>query len=191
MPLVNAPPWKLERYRAMLLLLARLLRLDPRLQARFDASDLVHEALLKAWRGLPDFRGTTEAELIAWLQSILNNEAIQLVRHAMADKRTPALERAWQAAVDDSTARLDPPWLADQQPSPSELAQRHELQLRLAQAMEQLPDDQRDVVILFHFHGLPVAAIAAQLGRTEKSVSGLLLRGRQRLRALLGEEFAS
>jgi RNA polymerase sigma-70 factor (ECF subfamily) len=187
----NATRWKIERYRALLLLRARLLLLDPRLQARFDASDLVNDALLKAWRGLEEFRGTTEAELIAWLQTILGNEAIRLIRHAFADRRTPALEQAWQAAIDDSTVRLDPPWLADKQPSPGELAQKHEMQLRLAAAMDKLLDDQRDVVILFYYHGLPAADIAAQLGRTESSVRKLLDRGRQRLRELLADESES
>ena len=45
--------------------------------------------------------------------------------------------------------------------------------------------DQRDVVLLRDVQGRSVADIAAQLGRTEKSVAGLLLRGRGRLRQLL------
>jgi RNA polymerase sigma-70 factor (ECF subfamily) len=56
---------------------------------------------------------------------------------------------------------------------------------RYRAALERLPEDQRDVVMLRDLMNQPVAQIAQQLGRTERSVAGLLLRGRQKLRELL------
>jgi RNA polymerase sigma-70 factor (ECF subfamily) len=60
--------------------------------------------------------------------------------------------------------------------------------LRLASAIDQLPEDQRDVLMQRDLLGASVSQIAEQLGRTEKSVAGLLLRGRRRLRELLQGE---
>jgi RNA polymerase sigma-70 factor (ECF subfamily) len=59
-----------KRYRPWLGLLARLQAMH-RLQGKFDASDLVQQTLLEACRALPQFRGQTEAELLAWLRQIL------------------------------------------------------------------------------------------------------------------------
>jgi DNA-directed RNA polymerase specialized sigma24 family protein len=66
--LAMAPDWPVERHRALLRLHAQQFRLDPRLAARFDLSDLVSETLLRACRQRDQFRGSTEAELIAWLR---------------------------------------------------------------------------------------------------------------------------
>jgi RNA polymerase sigma-70 factor (ECF subfamily) len=180
--------WQLDRYRPLLLLQARQMRLDPRLQARFDASDLVHWAYVDALEGLPAFDGHTEAELIAWLRTILNNVAITRIRWENAVKRDPAAEiKAWKAVLDDSTACLDN-WLVDKRPTPRDQAELNEQKLRLAAATEQLPEDQRDVIILRYLQKMSVAQIAAQLRRTEKAVAGLLRRGKRGLRELMSDE---
>jgi hypothetical protein len=65
------PPadWQLGRYRALLHLHARQVQRDPRLGRRFDASDVVQEALLRGHANLGQFRGSTEAELVGWRKS--------------------------------------------------------------------------------------------------------------------------
>jgi RNA polymerase sigma-70 factor (ECF subfamily) len=178
--------WSLERYRPLLRLQVRQFQLDPRLHRRFDSSDLVQETLLRAHAGRDGFRGTTEAERVKWLQEILTNTLADEVRKARAQKRDVALEQSLQAAVAESSARLDA-YLAADQSSPSQQAERQELLLRIAAALDQLPEDQRDVVIQRDLLGAPVGQIAEQLGRSEKSVAGLLLRGRRKLRELLAE----
>ena len=174
------PRWELERYLPLLRVQARQLHLDPRLRPRFDASDLVGETLLKACAELPGFRGSTEAELVAWLQQILANCAIDQVRRERAGKRDVALERSLQAAAGESSARLEA-FVRSREPSPSEEAQQREERRRLGAAIDELPDAERDVVILRKLMGLPIAAIAEQLGRTKKAVAGLLERGLHRL----------
>jgi RNA polymerase sigma-70 factor (ECF subfamily) len=176
--------WQLERYRALLSLRARQFQLDPRLKRRFDSSDLVQETLLKAHKNRQQFRGTTEAELIGWLQEILSHVLADEVRKARTDKRNLNLEKSLENIVADSSARLEA-YLPAEQSSPSQQVQRQELLLRAAEALEKLPEDQRDVVMLRDLMNQPVAEIARQMGRTEKSVAGLLLRGRKKLRELL------
>jgi RNA polymerase sigma-70 factor (ECF subfamily) len=182
--MASSAPWQLGRYRQLLHLQVRQLQLDPRLRRRFDSSDLVQDTLLKAHENIDQFRGTTEAELVQWLHEILANAALDAVRQARAQKRDVELEQSLQAAVADSAARLDA-YLAADQSSPSEQAERHELLLRIAAALDQLPEDQRNVFIQRDLLGAPVRQIAEQLGRTEKSVAGLLLRSRRKLRELL------
>jgi RNA polymerase sigma-70 factor, ECF subfamily len=180
------PAWPLERYRPLLHLYARQLKLDPRLRRRVDSSDLVQESLLRAHEGLPGFRGQTDGELVVWLRAILERVAIDQGRAARAGKRDLALEQSLQAAVAETSARLER-FLADSGPSPaSEVANRERL-LRLAEAINRLPDDQRDAVILRDLNREPVSRTADQLGKSERAVAGPLLRGRQRLRELLPE----
>jgi RNA polymerase sigma-70 factor (ECF subfamily) len=183
------PPteWHLERYRALLRLLVRQFHLSARFRGRFDSSDLVQETFLKAQRKLDQFRGTTEAELVKWLQQILANTLKDEIRKARAQERDVALEQSLEAAVADSSARLAA-FLADGRASPGEQAERQELLLHVAAAIDRLPEDQRTAVIQRDLLGASVAEIAGQMGRTEKAVAGLLLRGRGTLRQLLQDE---
>jgi RNA polymerase sigma-70 factor (ECF subfamily) len=176
----------LERYRPLLRLQARQLRLTPRFARRFDASDLVQLTLLRAHQHRGDFQGTSAAELLKWLHEILLHVAADEVRRARAKKRDLGLEQSLQAALADSSLRLER-CLADRGPTPDACAERGELLVRVAEAIDRLPEDQRDAVVLRDIMGLTVAEVAARLGRTEKAAAGLLLRGRARLRELLAD----
>jgi len=182
--MARSSPWHLEHYQPLLRLQVRQMQLDPRLQRRFDSSDLVQETLLKAHEKLGDFRGQTEAEFLKWLQAILANVVADEVDKARAKKRDVALEQSIQAVMAESSARLDN-YLAEQESSPSQKVERQESLLRLAAAVDQLPADQRDVIIHHHLLATPVAQIAEQLGRSEKSVAGLLYRAKRKLAELL------
>ena len=174
---------RLEQQRDYLRLLARL-HLDPRLRGKFDPSDAVQQTLLKAHENLGQFRGQGEAELLAWLRRILANTMTDALRQFGRDKRDVAREESLEAAVEDS-ARSFQALLATPPSSPSQQAMRHEDLLRLARALEELPEEQRAVVELHHLQGRSVADIARDLGRSEAAVAGLLRRGLKKLRALL------
>jgi RNA polymerase sigma-70 factor (ECF subfamily) len=176
--------WQPERYRPVLSVLARQMQLNPRLRRRFDSSDLVQITMLRAHEGLGEFRGASEGELVAWLQRILTNVAIDVIRRETAQQRDPALEEYLHSAAAESSARLEG-YLASKEAAPDSRVARHEVLVRIAAAIDGLPEDQRDVVIGRDLLGNPVADIAEQLGRSEKSVAGLLLRGRQALREAL------
>jgi RNA polymerase sigma-70 factor (ECF subfamily) len=184
--MVESAPFSLDAYRALLRLQVRQLQFDPRLQQRADGSDLVQEALLKAHENRAQFRGQTEAELVGWLQGILRNVVMEEMRKAHALKRDVVMERSVQAALDDSSFHLNR-FLADRQPSPSLQAERREFMLRFDRALEDLPEDQRSVLFQRDVMGARVATIAELMRTTEKSVAGLLLRARRKLRILLAE----
>jgi RNA polymerase sigma-70 factor, ECF subfamily len=151
--------WSLERYRPLLRLQARQLQLDRRLKRLWDSSDIVQDAYCRAVEKLEQFHGTSEGELLRWLQRILANVVKDKINAAYAQKRDIGLVQSLEAAVTESWVRLDS-FLAAEQSSPSERAEREELLVRLAAALEQLPEVERDVIICHHLHATPVAEIA-------------------------------
>jgi RNA polymerase sigma-70 factor, ECF subfamily len=172
-----------ESYRTYLLLLARL-QLGENLQAQLDPSDLVQQTLLKAHQNGAQFRGTSDAEHVAWLRTILANTLTDAVRQ-FVPKAGPRV-RSLPASLEQSSRRLEAILAADQT-SPSQRVIRHEQLLRLADAMAQLPDDQRQAVELRHLQGLPTAEIAKQMNRSIAAIGGLLQRGLRALRVSLDE----
>jgi RNA polymerase sigma-70 factor (ECF subfamily) len=170
----------LERCRDYLRLLARL-QLDPRLQGKLDPSDVVQQTLLKAHEKMDQFRGQTDAELAGWLRTILANNMAEAARRFGADARDVARERSLEAKLNESSARLEACLQADQS-SPSQRAMRHEQLIDLAQALAELPEDQRIAVELHHLKGFTVAEVAEEMGRSRAAVVGLLFRGLKALR---------
>jgi RNA polymerase sigma-70 factor (ECF subfamily) len=176
----------LEAYRPYLALLARL-QISRRLQGKIDATDVVQDVFLEAHRNLMLFRGTCEAEFVAWLRQILSDRLTNLVRHYLGTKRRDIrLEREMAAAIDESSRVLDGSLVA-RQSSPSDRASRCEQAVLLADALSQIPDDQREVLVLRHLEELTFPDVAARMGRTVDSVKGLWTRGLHRLRRILGE----
>lgn len=181
----DPPDRHLDRYREYLRLLARL-HLPPHLQGKLDPSDAVQQALLQAHENRDELRGTTEAELTAWLRRILANVLSDAARRFHAAARDVGHERSLEQALDHSSACLQA-FLAAEQPSPSQQAILHEQSLRLSEALAQLPEDQRTAVELHQVQGCSVEEIAGRIGRTKSAVGGLLRRGMKRLRELMEE----
>jgi RNA polymerase sigma-70 factor, ECF subfamily len=175
----------LERFRSYLVLLARL-KLDRKLRGKLDASDVVQQTLLEAHQTLESFRGDDLAAQTAWLRQILARNLANAVRDLTRAKRDVHKERSLQADLDNSASQLEG-WLAAEQSSPSQKLERQERILQLAEALAQLPELQRDAVVLRHFQGLPLAEIAEQLDCTTAAVTGLLHRGLKNLRNSLAE----
>jgi RNA polymerase sigma-70 factor (ECF subfamily) len=179
----DAPGRALDRFRPYLLLLARV-RLDPRLRGKLDASDVVQQTLLEAHQGLARFRARDVAAQAAWLRQILARNLANAIRDLGRAKRDVRRERSFEAALDESSARLEG-WLVADQSSPSQQVQRHERAVRLAKALETLPEAQREAVVLRHWHGWSLADIGGQLSCTPAAVTGLLHRGLKNLRKQL------
>jgi RNA polymerase sigma-70 factor (ECF subfamily) len=176
---------QLPEFRDYLRLLARS-QVDPRLQAKFDASDLVQQTLLEAHRDIAQFRGTTRGELAAWLRRILARNLANAVRDLGRGKRDVGREESLERRLDESSVRLEG-CLADAGLSPDDQAARKELLLRVSSALAGLPAAQREAVELRHLHSWSLNDIAAHLGRTPAATAGLLHRGLSELRARLTE----
>jgi RNA polymerase sigma-70 factor (ECF subfamily) len=177
------PAEALEPFRRYLEVLARL-HLDPRLRGKLDPADLVQQTLLRACAALPDLRGRAPETLAAWLRKILAHTLADTVKHYHRDCRDVDLERPLQADLDRSASALAS-WLAADQTSPSGAAQRNEELLRLASALDELPEPLREVVVLKHCRGQTLQQIAGHLGRSVPAVASLLRRGLKELRQRL------
>jgi RNA polymerase sigma-70 factor (ECF subfamily) len=177
---------RLEPFRAYLRLLARL-QLPAGVRSKFDASDIVQQVLLRAWQALDQFQGQSDAELAAWLRQILANTLANAVRDLGREKRDAGREVSLEAAVDHSSARLEA-WLADRGSSPSVRADRNEQLLRLAGAIDELPEAQREAMVLHHLQGWTLDAVASHLERSPAAVAGLIKRGMKHLRQRLQQE---
>jgi RNA polymerase sigma-70 factor (ECF subfamily) len=175
----------LEGYRSYLSLLARL-QISRRLQGKVDAADLVQETFLEAHRHLARFRGGTEAELVSWLRQILATQVAHLLRrYCGSQRRDVRLERQLALELEKSSHVLDHGLLA-RDSSPSQRAQRREQAVLLADALDRLPQDYREVIILRHLEGLTFPQVAQRLGRSVDSVDKLWIRALDRLRRTLG-----
>jgi RNA polymerase sigma-70 factor, ECF subfamily len=175
----------LELYRNYLRLLARI-EIGRRLQGKLDASDLVQETFLEAHRHFARFQGTEEPQFVSWLRQILAARVANQVRHYFGTQgRDVRLEQ--ELAVElDSSSRMLGHELAASLASPSQQAVQREQAVLLADALELLPVDYRDVIILRHLEGLTFPEVARRMERTQDSVEKLWLRALARLRKAFG-----
>jgi RNA polymerase sigma-70 factor (ECF subfamily) len=175
----------LERYGNYLLLLARM-QIGRRLQGKVDAADLVQETFLAAHRDFAQFRGTAESELVSWLRRILAANLVDLVRrYCGAQRRDVRLERQLADELDESSRAMDRlPAAPDT--SPSQRAARREQAVLLADALERLPADYGEVIVLHHLQGLSFPEVARHMNRSVDSVKKLWIRALARLRDALG-----
>jgi RNA polymerase sigma-70 factor (ECF subfamily) len=161
-------------------------RLPGRVGARVGGSDVVQQTFLEAHRNFGQFFGGDEPELVAWLQRILECNVAEVIRdHTQAQKRDVRRERPLAGGPGSEEARpTEPP---ARHSTPSQRAVRGEEEESLARALAALPEDQREAVRLRHLEGRPLKEIARLLGRSETATAGLIKRGMQALRRLLGE----
>lgn len=164
----------LQRCRPFVQLLVRA-RLGARLRVRLDSSDVVQEVLLRVAGHLQEFRGGGAPEWRAWLTRIAEREVVRQFRlHLGTGKRTAEKEQ------EAGQSRLES-WFRTHS-SPSLAARQEEDALALAQALERLPEDHREVLVLRHLEGLGFPEIAQRLDRSAGAVRVLWTRALKNLR---------
>jgi len=130
--------------------------------SRAGAEDAVQSALVTAW----ERRDEPIDKLVAWVTVVASNEA--RMRHRRAGAESRALERVG-APTDDGVASSEP------------------IDPELVEALSDLPDREREAVVLHYVHDISVADTADAMGVTPGTVKTLLSRGRAHLVAALGE----
>jgi RNA polymerase sigma-70 factor (ECF subfamily) len=175
----------LQLYRNYLLVLAAT-QIEKRLRGRMSPSDVVQETMLRAAQNFAQFRGTTEAELVAWLRQILVNNLAKFVeQHVLAARRDVrrevSIERLGKA-LEQSTVQLAA-LLPAEGKSPSMAAQQREDAVLLADRLAALPDDYREVLVLRNLQGLPFDDIARKMDRSPSAARMLWLRAIEKLRS--------
>lgn len=178
-----SPDWP-DRFRDYLRVIAKI-NLDSRLRSKLDASDIVQQTLLQAHQGLDEFRGTSDAEMAAWLRKILARTLTHAIRDFRREKRDISREIGLVQAADRSSLHLEQILHSDLT-SPSLNAIRNEQWEDLVAAVNQLPESQKETVALYYLEGCGVTEICRRLEKTPVAVAGLLKRGLRRLRDSLG-----
>jgi len=152
--------------------------IDGALGARLDSSDIVQQTCLSAIRRIGDFDGAEQGQFVAWLKQVHLRNIQDAIRHNKgAGKRAMSKE---QQLRDSSSTPLEPPDHLGV--TPSQHAMRRETNEELRDALERLPEDQREVVRLRCFEGWEFQKISEHLGRSHDSVASLLKRGLRNLR---------
>lgn len=170
-------------YRDYLLGIA-VAKLDPRVRARCNPSDVVQETLMEAFRDFHQFRGGLEREFLAWIRQILSNNLARMVElHLLTDKRDMRRERPIeQAVVGESKLERRDYWLTDDGKSPSSVLQKKEQLATMLERINKLPAHYRDVLLLRHIEELSFDDVAVRVGKSAGAVRMIWLRALEQLR---------
>jgi RNA polymerase sigma-70 factor (ECF subfamily) len=157
------------------------------LRRKVDASDLVQETMLEAYRDFERFNGRTEQEWLAWLRKILDHNAADFVRrYGGAAKRAAGREVPFRDPADShSPGVLEP---AADQPTPSQEFLQLDRELRVTAALSELPADYQEVIVLRNLQRLPFNEVAERMDRSRPAVQMLWMRAIQKLQETLGNE---
>jgi RNA polymerase sigma-70 factor (ECF subfamily) len=155
-------------------------RLDPRVRARFDASDVVQETELEAYRRMDDFLRRRPMPFRVWLRKTAYERLLKLRRHhVVAARRSVARELG---LPDRSSLLLARPFL-DPGSSPERRLARGDLVRRVRQSLAELSETDREVLLMRHVDGLPYRDIGCLLdldpATARKRYGRALLRLRQ------------
>jgi RNA polymerase sigma-70 factor (ECF subfamily) len=170
--------------------LARMVacRLDRRLAARVDPSDVVQEVLADADRKLDRYLGERPLPFYPWLRQLAWEHLATLHRrHVKAKKRSVRREEPGVLALPEESAALLAERLVTSATSPTQVAVREELRQRVRLALAALPERDREVLVLRHLEQLSVAQTAEVMGVSEGAVKVRHLRALERIRVVLDE----
>jgi len=163
------------------------LRLDPRLRGRIDPSDVLQEASLDLLRRAEQYAAHPVMSPTRWLRWITGQRLLALHRrHLRARRRAAGQEVALdhgRRPETNSVALAE--LLVGRLTSPTQAAQRAELQVRLRQALDGLAPLDREVLSLRHFAELSNAETAEVLGLSPSAASNRYIRALRRLKESL------
>ena len=166
----------LEGCRRYLLQIARQ-QLNPALQVKGGASDLVQDTFLEAHRVFPRFQGSSSGEVRAWLRQLLLHHAAKLGRRYRTTQKRRLSRETALGLIDGPLAPAE---------SPSVQAIAHEQEQTSQIVLARLPADYRRVIGLRYQEGRSFEEIGRLLQRTPNAVRLLWLRAIERVKLEMG-----
>jgi RNA polymerase sigma-70 factor (ECF subfamily) len=161
-------------------------RMDPRLAARVDPSDVVQDSLVEAERRLDDYLRRRPLPFYPWLRQIAWDRLVeQHRRHLRARRRSVLREEDRPLGLPGSSVLQLADQLLAQEQGPSEALMREEMRQRVRAALDALLGPEREVLVLRYLEQLSAREVGAVLGVSEAAAKKRALRALQRLRALL------
>jgi RNA polymerase sigma-70 factor (ECF subfamily) len=158
------------------------LRLDPKLRARVDPSDVVQEAHLEAFRRLNTYLQERPMPFRLWLRQIAHDRTLKTWRHHLGTGRRAA---GREVPLPERSSLVLARQLLAGGSTPSQSLDRRELVQRLRQAIAQLPQTDREVILMRHFEGLSNPEVGCILGMDPATVSKRHGRAMLRLHRIL------
>jgi RNA polymerase sigma-70 factor (ECF subfamily) len=176
----------LTHYRPLLKRMVAL-RLDPRVQGRVDASDIVQEGYLDATQRLAEFARDRGTSFYIWLRFLVGQRVQeQHRRHLGAAGRDVGREVSlYRGAMPGASTGALAARLLGKLTSPSEAALRAERKLRLQEALNRMDPIDREVLVLRHYEQMSNADAASALGLDFKAASKRYTRALERLEEIL------
>jgi RNA polymerase sigma-70 factor (ECF subfamily) len=165
-------------------------RLDRRLAARVDPSDVVQEALAEADRRLDDYARQRPLPFYPWLRQLADERlAVLYRRHVKAQRRSVEREQQLAAPLSHESIAALAERLVDRGSRPGGRLVREELRRQVLDALDRLSETDRTVLVLRHLEQRPTAEVAERLGISEGAVRVRMVRALARLRELLADLF--
>jgi len=177
----------LERHRAALRKLVHF-RLDRRIAGRVDASDVVQDVLLEANRRLQDYLAQPQIPFHLWLRQLAQDRMIDLHRRHHAQRRTVDREQPLQQRFGDRSSLDLAAQLPDQELTPAAASIRKELEQRFLEALDQLPEIDREIIVMRHVEHLGNSEVAVALELSEAAAGMRYLRAIRRLKSVLTDK---
>lgn len=176
----------LGRYRDRLRRMVKL-RLDRRLQGRIDPSDVIQEAYLEASRRLDEYLRDPSMPFFLWLRLVTGQKlALAHRQHLGVQARDAGREVSLhRGPLPEATSAALAARLVGQRTSPSQAAARAELRLRLQEALNGMPELDREMLALRHFEQLTNAEAARVLGLSPTAACNRYVRALERLKTVL------
>lgn len=168
------------------------LRMDRALSQRIDASDIVQDVLLEASGRLTNYLHNPLMPFHLWLRQLAKDQLIDMHRrHRVAQRRSLDRERSLNAPADsEHSGQQFEQQLRDQELTPAAAALRQEFQQRFFVALEQLPEEDRELILMRHVEQLSNSEVALALGISPPAAGMRHLRALRKLKEALGTSFA-
>ncbi|MEW4530396.1 sigma-70 family RNA polymerase sigma factor [Maioricimonas sp. JC845] len=164
------------------------MRLDRGIAQRVDASDVVQDVMLEATRRMRDYLANPQMPFHLWLRQLAKDRMIDLHRRHHAQRRDVGRERSMTAGGRADQSSLDlARQLIDSELTPAAATVRKELEQRFMAAIDELPEADREIIIMRHAEHLSNSEVAQALDLSPAAAGMRYLRAVRRLRGLLGD----
>jgi RNA polymerase sigma-70 factor (ECF subfamily) len=163
------------------------MRLDHRLQARVDASDVIQDAYVEVVERLPEYLHDPKLPFFLWLRLVVGERLLKLHRHHLGTQmRDVGREVAlYRGALPQASSAALAAQLLGKHTSPTQAAMRAERLLRVQEALNTLDPIDREILALRHFEELTSAETARVLEIEEAAAAKRYIRALRRLKKIL------
>jgi len=181
----------IERHREAVRRLVRM-RMDQAIAQRVDASDVVQDVMFEASRRLEDYIKNPVMPFHLWLRQLAKDRIIDMHRrHRAAQRRSVDREQPIASIGDDDRSTADlAQLLQDAELTPAAASVRREMEQHFLEAVNQLDDSDREIIMMRHFEHFTSAEAAQALDLSSAAAGMRYLRAIRRLREMLGDPAA-